>query len=574
MMLKALYELAKREGLVEDPDFEKRKVDLFLRIDANGKFLALEAAGARAGQGKVIHVPRLPRRAKNIAPGFLFDNAKYVLGIGKEDRMVGRNEHCAQAFHALVDRLAAGTQDAGAVAVSRFLTRRHEQLPAVLSAYPFGNNSDWIGSEFIAFRYVPGNGIVHERDAIRAYWSAIRSRNTDGRTLTCLVTNTESVPTRLHPVVKHIPGAQIAGATLVSFNADAFITHGLPKGENAPVARAAAEGYVAALNWLLEPSLFPPRRFRYGLPIGEAAVAVFWTHDSHAVVDELMELLGDPDPVASRRADRAVTARVENTVDTSALPNTDSTPFYAATLSGTARVIVRDWIESNAASVRRNLKRYFNDLHIGAGEPEPVPLRWVLQSLAGPGTEPSTTLAARLLRAALTGESFPRHLLSVALNRLRLPPDKYNERRLLKLRCGLIRATLLRLTKVEVAVSLDESNTQVSYLLGRLFAVLESVRAASLDDVNATIRDRYFGAALTAPALIFPQLLRSSIHHAAKSKRYDLGKIKSCVIAALPAQPFPRLLPLTDQGFFAVGYYHQREMLLQKKAPQEPAPAA
>lgn len=574
MMLKALYELAKREGLVEDPDFEKRKVDLFLLIDADGKFLALEAAGAWAGQGKVIHVPRLPKRAKNIAPGLLFDNAKYVLGIGKEDRMVGRNEQCARAFHALVDRLAADTQDTGAVAVSRFLERRHEQLPAVLGAYPFGNSSDWSGSEFIAFRYAPDNGIVHERDAIRAYWSAIRSRKADGRTLTCLVTNTESVPTRLHPVVKHIPGAQIAGATLVSFNSDAFITHGLPKGENAPVARAAAEGYVTALNWLLEPSLSPPRRFRYGLPIGEAAVTVFWTNDSHAVVDELMELLGDPDPAAGRRADKAVTTRVENIMDLGGLPNADETPFYAATLSGTARVIVRDWIESTAASVRRNLKRYFNDLHIGAGEPEPIPLRSVLQSLAGPGSEPSATLAARLLRAALSGEPFPRHLLSVALTRLRLPPDKYNERRLLKLRCGLIRATLLRLTTSEVALSLDERNTQVSYLLGRLFAVLESLQAASLDDVNATIRDRYFGAASAAPALVFPRLLRRSIHHAAKSKRYDLGKIKSRVIDALPAQLFPRLLSLKEQGLFAVGYYHQRERLLQKKAPQEPKAAA
>lgn len=561
MMLTALYELAKREGLVDNPDFEKRKVDLFLHIDADGKFLALEAAGDRMGQGQVISAPRLPKRAKNIAPGFLCDNAKYVLGIGKEDKMLGRNEHCAQAFHALVERLAADTRDEGAMAVSRFLERRDEQLPAVLEAYPFGSSSDWSGAELIAFRYAPDNSIVHERNAIRAYWTAIREREADisGRTLTCLVTGSAAVPARLHPVVKRIPGAQTAGATLVSFNADAFTAHGLSKGENAPVTRAAAEGYVTALNWLLEPSISPPRRFRYGLPVAEDAVAVFWTRDPTAVADELMELLGDHDHTTPPCAPRKVDAQLG-----------DETPFYAATLSGNARVIVRDWIETTAASALQSLKRYFDDLHIGSGEPESVPLSSVVKSIEAPGRELPAALAARLLRSALTGEPFPRHLLSVALNRLRLPSDQYHERRLLTLRCGLIKATLRRFPTSDVGATLDESSTKVSYLLGRLFAVLECLQAASLGDINATFRERHFGGASTAPQLVFPRLLRASAHHAAKSKRYDLESAKVRILDTLPAQPFQRLLLLEEQGLFAVGYYHQRERLLQKKETQSP----
>jgi len=578
MMLKALYELAQREGLLENPDFEKKKVDIYLRIDADGKFLGLESTADKVGRGQVIDVPRLPKRSSGIAAGFLFDNAQYVLGVGEENQP-GRNERCAQAFQEHIDKLVTDTQDEGAVAVARFLAMRKEQLAAILAAYPFGSSSDWTGSEYIAFRYDADNSIVHSREKVREYWSAIRSGETvqGGRKLTCLVTGQESVPTRLHPAVKRIPKAQTSGATLVSFNSEAFITHGLPNSENAPISRAAAEGYVTALNWMLEASQSPPRRFRYGVPIGDDAVAVFWTRDANAVVDEVMELFGEPDPNASRRASEAVTTQLENSVYRGSFSSTDATPFYAVTLSGNARVIVRDWLETTASAVRQNLEQYFQDLHLGSAEPQPVPLRPLLRSIEAPGREVPPMLATRLLRAALRGEPFPRQLLSAALNRLRLPPDKLDERRLLHLRCALIKATLLRLSpryRKEVSVSLNETNDKVPYLLGRLFAVLENLQAAALGDINATIRDRFFGAASSTPATVFPRLLRLSVHHAAKSERHDLEKAKSRIVGLLPAQPFPRLLTLEDQGLFAVGYYHQREKLFEKKTTQEPKAAA
>lgn len=576
MMLQALYELAQREGLLENPDFEKKKVDLYLRVDAAGTFLGLENTGPKIGQGQIIDVPRLPKRSSGIAAGFLFDNAQYVLGVGTENQP-GRNERCAQAYRSLVEKLAAQTQDEGALAAARFLARSKEQLASVLAANPFGGEDVWTGSEYIAFRYDPDNSVVHLREKVMAYWSALRACEEDGqgsnRTLTCLVTGQEVIPTRLHPAVKRIPGAQTSGATLVSFNADAFLTHGLTHSENAPISRAAAEGYVTALNWLLEPSQSPPRRFRYGVPLGEDAVAVFWTRDKDSIVDDLMSLFAEPDFMAGRRATEAVATQLEGSLFRGTLPGVDVTPFYSVVLSGNARVIVRDWIETTAATIRENLKHYFADLHLGAGEPQPVPLRSLLKSIEAPGRELPAMLATRLLRCALRAELFPRQLLSAALSRLRLPPDKQDERRLLRLRCAIVKASLLRSGK-EVSVSLDETNTRVSYLLGRLFAVLENLQGAALGDINATIRDRYFGAASSTPAVVFPRLLRLSVHHVAKSERHDLEKAKSRIIAGLPAQPFPRFLDLEDQGLFAVGYYHQREKLFEKKTPSEPKAGA
>jgi CRISPR-associated protein Csd1 len=249
--------------------------------------------------------------------------------------------------------------------------------------------------------------------------------------------------------------------------------------------------------------------------------------------------------------------------------------------------------------VKENLRAYFEALDIAPSDGAPLPIRRLIKSVESPsGRGLSPELAARLYRAALHGGPFPRELLGAALRRLRLPPDKLDERRLrggarvgtsvgrrlppdklderrlLRARCALIKATLLRLsthrgTPMEVPVSLDETNAQVPYLLGRLFAALERLQAEAQGDINATIRDRYFGAASSTPALIFPRLLRLSVHHAAKldTPRGDhwVERLKAKIVEALPAQAFPHTLPLEGQGLFAIGYYHQRQRFFEKR---------
>lgn len=56
---------------------------------------------------------------------------------------------------------------------------------------------------------------------------------------------------RLHPAIKGVTGAQSSGASIVSFNADAFCSYGHEQGGNAPVGSYAAFAYAQALNYLL-----------------------------------------------------------------------------------------------------------------------------------------------------------------------------------------------------------------------------------------------------------------------------------------------------------------------------------
>lgn len=116
-------------------------------------------------------------------------------------------------------------------------------------------------------------------------------------------------------------------------------------------------------------------------------------------------------------------------------------------------------------------------------------------------------------------------------------------------------------------MSLDTNNTNVGYCLGRLFAVLEKIQEEANPSINATIRDRFYGSASSAPVAAFPHLMKLKNHHLAKLDNRGravnleklVGEIMDCI------SDFPSHLSLQDQGRFAVGYYHQRQNLFKKQ---------
>lgn len=96
-------------------------------------------------------------------------------------------------------------------------------------------------------------------------------------------------------------------------------------------------------------------------------------------------------------------------------------------------------------------------------------------------------------------------------------------------------------------------------------AVLERVQGAAQNNPNKTVVDRYYGAASTRPATVFPRLVGLAQHHLAKLAgglevfyQTQLGE----VMAGLAT--FPSTLSLEEQGLFALGYYHQRQDFYKK----------
>jgi CRISPR-associated protein Csd1 len=120
-------------------------------------------------------------------------------------------------------------------------------------------------------------------------------------------------------------------------------------------------------------------------------------------------------------------------------------------------------------------------------------------------------------------------------------------------------------------VSLDTGQTSQAYHFGRLFAVLEKIQEEANPGLNATIRERYYGAACGSPVMVFPTLLRLKNHHIAKLDSKGRGVNLEKLLGEIMSHydDFPAHLNLHDQGKFAIGYYHQRQDFFTKNQDKE-----
>jgi CRISPR-associated protein Csd1 len=171
------------------------------------------------------------------------------------------------------------------------------------------------------------------------------------------------------------------------------------------------------------------------------------------------------------------------------------------------------------------------------------------------------------MRAIITGSPYPQMLYSSIIRRIRA------DRQVRYFRAAMIKACLNRNTRAgidpltkELVMSLDPERPEPTYHLGRVFAELEKVQEDALPGINATIKDRYFGAASATPASVFPRLIRMSQHHFGKfeggKRTYHEKRIQEILGHV---DEFPSHLSLRDQGLFAIGYYHQRQDIFTKK---------
>lgn len=120
-------------------------------------------------------------------------------------------------------------------------------------------------------------------------------------------------------------------------------------------------------------------------------------------------------------------------------------------------------------------------------------------------------------------------------------------------------------------MSLDSTNSNVGYRLGRLFSTLEKIQEEASPGLNATIRDRFYGSASATPVSAFPHLMKLKNHHVAKLENRGRAVNFERTIGEIMdgLMDFPAHLSLPDQGRFAVGYYHQRQAFFTSSKKDE-----
>lgn len=569
MILQRLCELARREQLLLPAGQAKRTLDFVVRLDMDGNFRGFESLRDSKGRGQTRILPEPPVRTSGVNAGFLCDNSKYVLGAMPDEDLENsktkeRGLKCHAAFLERIQQASAETGSPSLQAVLSFLQALPETREAVLSSL---QEHEWTGGEYVTFALASApEELICEEPDIMAYQAALANEQDADGTMQarCLATGLVHPARRLHEKLKGIPGAKTSGANLVSFNLKASSSQGLDQGENAPVSVEATLLYAAAISWLTEK--VAGRRYRYATKIGKESILLFWTHEKHEGLNFLANFM------AATTADELQECLKSPFLGKSP-SNIDTTGFYGMTLTGNAgRVAIKDWFEADISTVLSNMSEYYTDLQIGYSDAR-LPMFQIIKALDPPGTNTSVApdLSRRLTLAAMKGGELPINLIPAAMTRIRLAGNDSGKVRTL---CALIKATLNRSKthsyRRTLTVTVDNNNHEPAYLTGRLFALLERLQGAALNDLNASIRDRYFGSASTNPAMVFPRLLRVSTHHAKKAAGAGiwLERLKGDVIGKLPSSGFPTTLTLAEQGVFAIGYYHQREEFFQKKKSQ------
>lgn len=570
--LAGFYDRMAARGEAEPPGFSREKIGFAIVIDADGGVIAVDDLRDASGKRPVAtlrDVPASQKRTVAVAPNLLWDKTAYSLGVTAAQGKRTAKEHTA--FRDLHLGLLAETTDVGLLALRRFLER---WMPERFADAPFTPDMLDTNIVFRMDRDTDDTGrirLIHERPAARPL---IEARSGEGEGGWCLIAGSQGPIARLHPVIKNVDGAQSSGAALVSFNLDSFRSWGREQGSNAPTGQAAAARYGAALNRLLDRGAMTRMR------IGDATVA-FWADtagfsESAARMAETA-FAGWGGVRINTDYDAAETEKVRAALEPIAsgrpysIDGVEIQPGINIHILGlspnAARLSVRFWLTQTLGQLAANLSRHERDCRV-----EPLPWksppsinRLLVSTVAAQEKWDNIPplLAGEVARAVLAGTPYPRTWLANAIMRLRAGDDPATG-----WHAAVIRGVLQRLTQEGAPVSLDKEETNPAYRLGRLFAVLEAAQYNALGRVNATIRDRYFGAASATPANVFPLLLRGGQNHLAvlrkEGKSGGIERDLEEIVGGLDTQ-LPRSLKLEDQGRFAIGYYHQRAARFVKK---------
>lgn len=575
MILQALvqhYERLAEEEKVDQEGWCKAKVSYGINLSSDGKIQGIITLKQEEVRGKktvwvpqMLRVPEMVTRSSGISANFLCDNSKYMLGLDES----GTSQRVLECFAAARERhlsLLKDTEGEMARAVRLFFETWDPVKVAECDVIRERQEEVTDGGNLI---FCMGMQFAQDDPYIKDTWERSRMKiSGEEQAGICLVTGQKTEISRIHKVIKGVPGAQSSGASLVSFNAPSFESYGKEQSYNAPVGKFAEFAYTTALNYLLS-------QREYTFQLGDSMI-VFWAESGK---EEYQAAFFDcVDPKKDNQEEiRGIFDNLKKQwkVEYQDVELNPDQKFYILSLApNAARLSVRFFYQDSFGNMLNNLAAHYdrmsvvkpawaNDWYLG--------IRSMLGETVNQNSKdkmPVPNMAASVLKAILSGTRYPASLYTDVLIRIRAEQGTVTWGR-----AGIIKAYLIRngnWKEGEKYMALNEESRDTAYVLGRLFSVLESIQMEANPGIKATIRDRYFNSACATPASIFPVLVKLKNSHVKKLER-DKGSAKVYYEKLLTeimeklGDRFPARLSLEDQGKFILGYYHQVQKKYEKK---------
>lgn len=574
MILKRLYELADREGLLQDPAFDTAPVAAMITIGEHGEFLG-KIMDLRTRQeippkkkdakpklvvdkGKplsipvrpvVLDKPKLPKKksektaessqsrwkvtdpassGKEKPAVFLADTIARVLPVHRLIAAKDRDKFDAQrsTFWRFVDHVAAETGDPALSALQRFgqWLQNDESAGELLASEVEANDLNI--AHRCTFSWLPDENTgkpILDRPAIRKWWRDFFAADREEQQskvfrARCQVTEAESaIPSSIKTRINGLVSIGCRADAYLVTAVDASESYGLSGAATGMISAEGVDGFTRALNALIgnELSGCPKTSLRVG-----TSMFLIWTRNKQPFSFLALEN-GDPEEVV-RLIDAANAGRLQY--------GAAVRDFYCLTISGnSSRVVVRDYLEAPLPEVEYNLGCWFRDLSIvdpfNAETTSAFPL-WVLaNSTVRTGDALPPDLPTLLMSGALKGTPLPMQVLAACLRRLRVESGTSQFR---PERMALIKLILNRFSSkggMPMTAKLDlERKTDPAYVCGRLFACLAYIQAFERNPKKhgfgqeAAMLSGYYGAASAAPRSVFGTLLRQTQHRLNKLK--------------------------------------------------------
>lgn len=502
---------------------------------------------------QIMHLPILMgKRTSGIQPNFLWDNSKYLLGIYDKDI---DKFSASKKFHV---NLLKDIDTVAARAICLFFKRwnpiegkNHFALSSCLDRICSGGN--------LVFCI---NGKYAQEDLqIKHAWEDYFERKESTRKeIQCLVTGKKEVPVAVHPVISGVDGSLSSGSTLVSFNADAFCSYGKKKCLNAPISKQAAFAYTSALNHLLADR---ENRQRIG-----NTIFIYWAEGADPLYQNFLNsvLFDTKPPDAPLEAD--ISPIVKENVGGVPYKEWNLNPdkrFYILGIAPNAsRLSVHFFYNDTFGALIKNIKIHQEEIEIVGPS---FDLRqnitfWALLGATINKKDKSydTVFARDFIGAIFTGSLYPVSLLKATMRSIRIQQDVSRGK------AAIIKAYYLRnpnknCPEEVLTVALNESSTNIPYILGRLFFMYETVQIRAFPNFSRTIKSKYFYTASLRPATIFPTLSKLNQNHMCRLNTSSRNFFEQQIMQLKESigEEYPPLLSLPQQGAFDLGYYHQKQ---------------
>lgn len=582
-----LYEELCKQGKIQAEGWGIAKVTHRILLDKEGHLCGIISARKKVQRGKKeIEVPcemcvPLPvTRSSGVKANFLCDNSSYFLAIDDKGN-VQRTIQCFEEAKKLHHRVLEHCHSPVAKAILHFFDTWGSDKAGKDSSIQ-ENLEDIIAGRNFVFQ-VDGVDAIEDEE-IRRSWENFQGTSQAGKdslslTGQCLITGAENQKIALlHPKIKGVHGAKTMDRNLVSFNEPSFCSYGKDKkqGENSPISEHAAFAYGTALNQLLADQ-------RHTQVIGDTTIVYWSEHGISACQDFMMSFLGNNAGIDDHTLDTIVThMRNGLPVDLEGVEISPDEPFYILGLSpNVGRISVRLFLRNTFSKLVTNLSLHQERMKLEgpSWEKQNIPLWKTLKATVNPnGKEQAASplLSGSLFSAVLQDTKYPASAFQNILLRIFADQDKAAEggrpaiEKISHTKAAFIKAYLLKNSKEhweeKLQMALNENCNDVSYVLGRMFSLLENIQQGANPGINTTIKERYFNSACATPASVFPILLKLANTHLSKLDggkavyfKKKMGALMDKIMMPDEGIPFPARLTLEEQGAFILGYYQETQ---------------